>query len=251
MAQTPRRRPCPPTPYWPASIKTISSMPCVRTSVAQPVHLLAPTLARTRSWARWWPSLRQPTSRISRPGWPACHRLWQCASKLPVSTKKPALLQAFLCLPNLARGGVPADQVQVFLGIQRGAQALGFPYGFAQCLHDDVGRFMMIASGKQTLVGSLDSRGLIDGKLLIDRQMHGQMQKRIGPALLHREISIGDFRVFQVGMVFGMLAHEIHRHGFQRSQHAASLVLVPRLGKKLPHLIARGVEQHDKSRYKH
>jgi len=61
------------------------------------------------------------------------------------------------------------------------------------------------------------ARGLVDGQLLADRQVHGKMQEGIGAATLHRVIRIGRIRVFQIRVVFRVLQRPIDRHGFQRA----------------------------------
>lgn len=137
---------------------------------------------------------------------------------------KAAASAAFFCaLPGLAsgfpiegeRGSVArcASLYTIDIGVAIGwtARALALPNHLAQAVHGLMMRIVQrVAPGGQQLHGLAYAAWLVDGALLTDRQVHGQMQEGIGSAAFHVVLFFKrSVRVHKVGMVFGVLVQPL------------------------------------------
>jgi hypothetical protein len=107
-----------------------------------------------------------------------------------------------------ASAGQAAHGVQVGLAVGRQAAALAGPDHLAQALHHLVVGLVQRAAAPrgQQLHRLADAGGLVDGHLLVDRQVHAQVQEGVGAAFLDR-VDGGQRGglVGQLGVVFGVL----------------------------------------------
>ena len=94
-----------------------------------------------------------------------------------------------------------------------------------------------------------DAGGLVDGQLLLDREVHGQVQERIGAAVLDRVVGLqGRGLVGEVGVVLGVLgdpARGDRGHRVQRRRDALRRVAgaeesphIRRVGLEHPRIVA-------------
>ena len=82
-------------------------------------------------------------------------------------------------------GGAALYRIDIGLAVWRAATALAFPQHRPQAFHHFVVSLVQIRSfGGQQFNRLANAFGLVDGALLTDRQMHGQMQKRIALAVV-------------------------------------------------------------------
>jgi len=97
--------------------------------------------------------------------------------------------------------------------------------------------------GRNARKFALDARRLVDGQLLLDRQVHAHMQKRVGVArlgpVLPLLVTLG---VVQHRVVFRMQQDDIDGEVIQPGQDLALTLLAPGIEEELPDLLAAGVE---------
>ena len=110
------------------------------------------------------------------------------------------------------------DAIDIGGAIRRQAAALCIPDHLAQALHDLVMRFMFrLQALDQGGDRSTDAGWLVDRDLFGDRQVHRQVQERIGLAVLDRIIGRQRrFDILQFAGVFWMLLQPVGSDGFQR-----------------------------------
>ncbi|KAG0919705.1 hypothetical protein G6F32_016002 [Rhizopus arrhizus] len=83
---------------------------------------------------------------------------------------------------------------------------------------------------------------MVDGQLLCNRQVHGQMQEGVGARLFHRIFHGHGIGAFQIAVVFGMLDDPVQRHGLARGQHLVGAVLAPGVDEEFADLVAGRIE---------
>lgn len=86
--------------------------------------------------------------------------------------------------------------------------------------------------------------GVVDRQLFGDRQVHGQVQERVGAAGLDAIVGLGGLGVLEVAVVFGVFQDPVQRGRFQRRQDFAGAMLAPGLGEELADLVSGRVEHH-------
>ncbi len=134
-------------------------------------------------------------------------------------------------------------------GLLRGlAAARGLPHGFRKAVHDAVLDSVRVwPPGQQLLVATADTARLVGGDLFLNGDVHGHMQKRIGPAGVGREIAFAAaVRVVQQGVILGMLYCDLHYQGFDAFKRLAATVLPPGAIENVPQCAAFG-RKHDQA----
>jgi hypothetical protein len=106
-----------------------------------------------------------------------------------------------------------------------------------------VGVVQRAAAGRQQFHRLPDAARLVDRALLADRQVHRQVQERIGLSVAavvdpgHGRLGVG-----QVGVVFGVLQQPLAGQRLQRIQGLAGPGLGMDAGEEPAHVFLRGVE---------
>ena len=137
-----------------------------------------------------------------------------------------------------ARRAAP-HALQVALAVGRQPAALRGPDHLAQALHHLVLRLVRRAAlRRQQLEGLLDAARLVDRHLLGDRQVHGQVQERVGAAAL----DVVDRRqrgleVVELGVVLGVLGDPVGGQRLHRRQRQAVAALAVRVAEEAPHVV--------------
>lgn len=143
---------------------------------------------------------------------------------------------------NLA-GGALSDGFDVGQTIKGGVVTLGAPDGFAEGFEDVMqGRMAVAVACLALLEGLADARGLVDGELLFDGQMQGQVQEGIDLAVFGAEIPLHAVGGFEQGVVFRMVGDQVGADHFHLGEDFTALVLAPGVHKELPGLLSGGVE---------
>ena len=112
------------------------------------------------------------------------------------------------------------DAGNVGVAVRRSPGALAFPQHFSQTFHGVVVRAVQrVALVCEQFHRLADAAWLVNGTLLAYRQVHGQMQERVGApivAAVHR--CDGGIGIAQIAVVLGMLVNPLRRDGLQRFQ---------------------------------
>jgi len=115
---------------------------------------------------------------------------------------------------------------------------LAFPEHGAQTFHGlVVGLVQRIALVGQQFHRLAYAARLVYAALLADRQVHGQMQKRVGACRVHRQHGgQRGVQVGKIGVVLGVLIHPARGNGFNGFQRQAVAGLGKGFAKKATHV---------------
>ena len=136
---------------------------------------------------------------------------------------------------------------EIYLLIRRRLVTAGAPQHFPQALHYMVLRVVFVGKAlQQSLVARNDPPGLVDGELLHDGDVHGQMQKWVGITELGRVIALREtLWIREQGMVLGMLQRDIDDQLFHPRERLVFTMQAPCAEEYFPHLTAILAEEHD------
>ena len=147
------------------------------------------------------------------------------------------------CAKSVPRGAA-LHGGDVGIAVGRAAGALAFPQHLAQAFHGGVvGVVQRIEPFGQQFDCLTDAARLVNAALLADRQVHGQVQKRVG--LLRRFVVVagnGCVHVRQVCVVLGMLGNPQAGQRLDGFHGRAALGFGVHTAQKAAHIGLRGVE---------
>lgn len=130
------------------------------------------------------------------------------------------------------------DALEIGIGIKFASRALCIPDCFAEAFEKGVFGFMDIEACTQGFVGGADACWLVDADLVGDGQMQREMEKGVHLAAFRRELlHHRRVRIFQQGVVFGMVHNQIGRRRFGALQNKPLTVLAPGLAKETADLL--------------
>src|SRR4030067_2681191 len=125
--------------------------------------------------------------------------------------------------------GWTRQAVEVGLRVRWEASAPGAPQHFSQALHHPgLGGVLVAALAAQARVVQTAARGLIDGELLLNGDVHPHVQGRIGLAQLRQPVAVfAGFGTGEQGGVFGMTQRGGHDELFGALQRLTGAVFAP------------------------
>ena len=115
--------------------------------------------------------------------------------------------------------------------IRLGAIALRLPDHFPETFHHAMLRIVLrVELPRQAREMCAYTRRLANGNLLLDGEVHHQVQERIGRAVLRQVVLIlVAFRVFQRGVIFRVFGDELRGEVFQRREQFTGPAFAPGL----------------------
>jgi len=131
----------------------------------------------------------------------------------PLGGQRPAQRRS---VGALIPGGLALHASNIGVTFGWAPRLLTFPQHFPQAVHGFVvGLVQGVAFVGKQFDGLAYASGLVDAALLTDRQVHRQVQKRVGAALL-RFAHAGQCGVYigKVLCIFGVLIHPLACYGF-------------------------------------
>ena len=127
--------------------------------------------------------------------------------------------------------------------VQWGLVTLRLPDGFTEAIKHVVECRVAVALATLAgLEGFPDARGLVDGELLLDGQVQGEMQEGVDLAILRAEVLQHRLGIFKQGVVLGMMGDQIGSDDLELGQNLAVPVLGPGADKELAGLISGRIE---------
>jgi hypothetical protein len=137
------------------------------------------------------------------------------------------------------------NAVNVSCTVRRASCALAFPHHLAQAVHGFMVRVVKrVALGCQKLNRLPNAARLVNGALLADRQMHRQVQKRVGFTAFNVvhffKCSVG---ICNIGVVFGVFLQPLTGQGFNRFHRLTGSGFCVNSAKKTPD-IGLGRREH-------
>jgi len=131
-----------------------------------------------------------------------------------------------------------ASILQILLSVHRAAVALRTPERFAKAFDEHMLRIMYFASLAQLLVDGPDSLRAVDGELVGDGEVQGEVKKRIHLAAFRREFLFdGVIRVLQQRVVFRVVRDEVGGDRFGAVEDFACAMFAPGFAEKEANLV--------------
>jgi hypothetical protein len=150
------------------------------------------------------------------------------------------------CIGGSVLGGVFLDAVDVHIAIRHAARALTFVNHAAQAFHGGVmGLVQGVAFVGEQFHGLANAARLVNAALLANRQVHGQMQKRILSGGINIEhAGQGRIHVRELGVVLGVLVNPLTGQNFDGLQGGARSGLGVGATEKAADIGLGGLYQH-------